>query len=339
MKKIKTVNSVGNVLCHDITQIIPDESKGVAFKKGHIIKNEDINILLSLGKDHVYVWKKEEGMLHENDAAVRLKTITAGKNLSFSEIKEGKIDFIADIDGLLKINKELLYKLNSIGEMVLVTLHNNYPVKKGEKVAGTRVIPLIIEDEKIKKAEKIINEKIVDILPFNAKKVSIISTGNEIYYGRIQDKFGPVIKSKVEEYDCEVIDHNIVPDSVKEIGKAIKNAISKGAQLILCTGGMSVDPDDLTPSAIRNTGAKIITYGAPILPGSMFLAAYKDEIPILGIPGCAMYSKRTIFDLMLPRVLAGDILTKEDIYHYGHGGLCINCEECRFPKCSFGKGV
>lgn len=340
MKKIPVYEAVGSVLCHDITQIIPGVIKDIAFKKGHIIKEEDIPLLLSIGKDNLFVWDKKEGFLHENDAAERLRLLTAGDGLIFSEVKEGKINFIADYDGLLVINTKLLYQLNSLGEIILVTLHNNYPVKKGQKVAGTRVIPLVIEEEKIKKAEYLIgDEKIVSILPFTPVKVGIVTTGNEVYHGRIKDAFGPVIKRKVEEYGCEVIGQAILADDQDNITKAIEEWIKQGAEMVICTGGMSIDPDDVTPAAIIKTGAEVITYGAPVLPGAMFLLAYKGDIPIIGLPGCVMYCRTTIFDLVLPRILTKEKLSFADIAAYGHGGLCNECDDCKYPDCAFGKGV
>jgi molybdenum cofactor synthesis domain-containing protein len=340
MKTIPVKDSVGSILCHDITQIIPGIVKDIAFKKGHVILEEDIPLLLSIGKENIYVWEKKEGYLHENDAAERLRILTAGVGLRFSEVKEGKVNFIADYPGLLKINTNLLYKLNSLGEIILVTLHNNYPVKKGQKVAGTRVIPLVIEEDKIKRAEDLMgDEKIVSILPFTPIKVGIITTGSEVYHGRIKDAFGPVIRRKVEEYGCEVLGQIIVNDDENKIKEEIEVWIEQGAEMVICTGGMSVDPDDVTPTAILKTGAQLITYGAPVLPGAMFLLAYKGEIPILGLPGCVMYSRTTIFDLVLPRILANEKLSFADIAAYGHGGLCNECEECKYPDCAFGKGV
>ena len=340
MKKIPVKEAVGSVLCHDITQIIPGVVKDRAFKKGHVIREEDVPVLLSLGKENIYVWEYKEGYVHENDAAERLRKLTAGVGLTFSEVKEGKVNFIAEYDGLLVINTELLYKLNSLGEIILVTLHNNYPVKKGQKVAGTRVIPLVIEENKIKKAEELVGEeKIVSVIPFTSMKVGIVTTGSEVYHGRIKDAFGPVIRKKVEEYGCEVIGQTILPDDENKITEAIEGWIRQGAEMVICTGGMSVDPDDVTPTAIQKTGADLVTYGAPVLPGAMFLLAYKGDIPILGLPGCVMYSKRTIFDLVLPRILAKQKLSFADIAAYGHGGLCMECEQCRYPDCSFGKGL
>ena len=285
MKQIKTVDAVGQVLCQDITQILPGEFKGRRFKKGHVVREEDIPVLLSLGKDNLYIWEKQEGMLHENDAALYLKDISAGENLDFSEIKEGKIDFISKIDGLLKIDVESLFKLNSIDDIMMATLHNNFEVKKGTKVAGTRVIPLVIEEEKLEKAKEVLNgKKIVNVLPFKPKKVGIVTTGNEVYYKRIVDKFGPVIMDKVGKYNCEIMGQIICPDDKEVIKEAIMSFINDGAELIWCTGGMSVDPDDVTPTAIKECGGELVTYGSPILPGAMFLLAYYGEVPIMGIP-------------------------------------------------------
>jgi molybdenum cofactor synthesis domain-containing protein len=277
-------------------------------------------------------------MIHENDAALFLKDLTGGDNLEFSEIKEGKIDFISKVDGILKIDVDDLLKLNLIDDIMLSTLHNNFVVKKGLKVAGTRVIPLLIDESKLKEAKAVAgNKKIINILEFKTKKVGIVTTGNEIFYKRIEDKFGPVIKDKLEKFGCEVIGQAICEDNKESIKKAIKDFINQGAQLICCTGGMSVDPDDVTPSAIKETGADIVTYGSPILPGAMFLLAYYGDVPIMGIPGCAMYNEITVFDIILPRILIDEKLTKLDIAKYGHGGLCMNCEVCTYPACNFGK--
>ncbi|OBR97149.1 putative competence-damage inducible protein [Clostridium ragsdalei P11] len=339
MKKIKTKEAVGHVLCHDITQIIKGVKKGVAFKKGHIVTEEDIPVLLSIGKENLYIWEKREGMLHENEAAKILYNICKNDYMCPSEIKEGKIELIAEKDGVLKVDIERLCKVNSLGEMMIATRHNNFPVKKGDKLAGTRIIPLVIEQEKMDKAVEVAGDKpLIKIMPFKHKKVGIVTTGSEVFYGRIKDTFGPVIREKLAEYDTEVLGQKILNDNPNEITQAIKDFINEGAELIICTGGMSVDPDDTTPSAIKNTGAKIVSYGAPVLPGAMFLLSYyKNTIPILGLPGCVMYAKRTIFDLVLPRVMADDKITLEDLASLGHGGLCLSCDVCSFPNCGFGK--
>ena len=296
MKKIKTTEAVGHVICHDITQIIKGEKKGVAFKKGHIVSDEDISVLLSIGKDNLYVWEKKEGMLHENEAAEILCKVCKNDYMVASDVKEGKIELFATEDGLLKIDIEKLREINSFGEMMIATRHSNFPVRKGDKLAGTRVIPLVIEQRKMDEAVKLSCDKpMMEILPFTNKKVGIVTTGNEVFYGRIKDTFGPVILEKLEDYNVEVLGQKIQNDDPKLITQAIKDFINEGAELIICTGGMSVDPDDTTPTAIKNTGAKIVSYGAPVLPGAMFLLAYyNDTLPVLGLPGCVMYAKRTI---------------------------------------------
>ncbi|NFS27499.1 molybdopterin-binding protein [Clostridium botulinum] len=339
MKLIDTKNSVGHVLCHDITQIIKDVKKGTAFRKGHIVTEEDIPVLLSLGKDHLYVWEKKEGFFHENEAAEVLLKICKNDNMTNSEVKEGKIELIASCEGLLKIDIDKLKKINMLDEIIIATRHNNTIVKKGDKLAGMRVIPLIIDGKKLESAKKIGESvPIIELKNFVKKKVGIVTTGNEVYYGRIKDTFSPVIKEKLSKFDVEIIGQTIVNDDTDNITNAIRTYIDKGANMVICTGGMSVDPDDLTPSAIKSTGAKIISYGAPVLPGAMFLLSYyNDNIPILGLPGCVMYAKQTIFDLVLPRIMADEKISKDDLASLGHGGLCLSCEKCTYPNCGFGK--
>ena len=344
MKLVDTKDAVGTVLCHDITQIIKGVTKDARFRKGHVVKEEDIPVLLSLGKDHLYVWEAGDDMLHENDAAQILRDICKNEYMEESDVKEGKIEIIAGIDGLLKIDVDKLRAVNSLGEMMIATRHENFPVKKGDKLAGTRIIPLIIEEEKMKKAKELCgDEPILSIKPFVHKKVGIVTTGNEVFYGRIKDTFGPVVMDKVKEFDAEILGQTIVNDDPKNITSAILDFINDGADMILCTGGMSVDPDDKTPKAIKDTGAEIISYGAPVLPGAMLLLSYYKEnnknIPIIGLPGCVMYAKRTIFDLILPRVMSDEVITRDDLSKLGLGGLCLNCETCHYPNCGFGKGV
>lgn len=344
MKLIKTEDAVGHVLCHDITQIIKGVTKDAVFRKGHIVTEEDIPVLLSVGKENLYVWEKEEGMLHENDAAEILRQICQGEHMHPSDVKEGKIELIADIDGVLKIEREKLRKVNSLGEMMIASRHGDFPVKKGDKLAGTRVIPLVISEEKMQQAKDVTAGGVIfNILPYKKKKAGIVTTGSEVYYHRIKDTFTPVIEEKLAEYDIEIGGHEICNDDPQMIENAIRSLLADGCNMIVCTGGMSVDPDDRTPYAIRQVTGEIVSYGAPVLPGAMFLLAYyreegKEVIPVLGLPGCVMYSKRTIFDLVLPRLTVGEILTAEDLNTLGEGGLCLNCPECTFPNCGFGKG-
>ena len=338
MKEIRTEDAVGHVLCHDITQIIKDEKKGVLFKKGHIVREEDIPALLSVGKKHLYVWEKQEGILHENEAAEILYRISADIHMHGSDIKEGKIELIADCDGVLKIRRDALLAVNSLGEMMIASRHGDFPVKKGDKLAGMRIIPLVIEKEKMQQIQEKIQKPILKIMPYQIKTAGIITTGSEVYKGRIKDTFTPVIVEKLKEYGVEVTYHSLSLDDHEMTTSKINEALKQGVDLVLCTGGMSVDPDDKTPLAIKNTGAKIISYGAPVLPGAMFLLSYKGDVPIVGLPGCVMYSRRTIFDVVLPRLLAKDLITSDELALLGEGGLCLNCPVCTFPNCGLSKG-
>lgn len=339
MKKIKTVDAVGHVLCHDMTRIVPGETKDAAFRKGHVVTEQDIPLLLSMGKEHLFVWEKDESMLHEDEAAEILYNMCSGPYMTRGEVKEGKVELFADTDGLFEIDVERLNRVNALGEMMIAARSSSCPVKKGDKLAGTRVIPLVIEKEKMERAQNTAgDEPLLRIRPFMHKKVGIVVTGSEVFSGRIKDQFGPAIERKMADYDTEIMGREIVGDDPEAIAGHIRSFLEKGADLILCTGGMSVDPDDTTPSAIRSTGAKIVTYGAPVLPGAMFLLAYTDkDIPIMGLPGCVMYSRRTIFDLMLPKVMAGEKIALDDITTLGAGGLCLDCEVCIYPNCGFGK--
>lgn len=339
MKLMKTEDAVGQVLCHDITQIIKGVTKDAVFRKGHIITEEDIPVLLSVGKDHIYIWENDDTMLHENDAAQILYDMCRNEHMHPSDVKEGKIEVIADCDGLLKIEKEKLRKVNSMGEMMIASRHGNTPVKAGDKLAGTRIIPLVIKKEKMEQAKAVCADgPILELKPFHRKKVGIITTGNELYHGRIKDTFTPVILEKLAEYHVEVIYHEVFDDDHEKITAGCLRAIEAGAELVVCTGGMSVDPDDKTPLAIKNTGAELVSYGAPVLPGAMFLLSYyKENIPIVGLPGCVMYAKRTIFDLVLPRIMADDRISAKELAMLGEGGLCLSCPVCTFPNCGFGK--
>lgn len=338
MKQIKTVDAVGYVLQHDITQILPGEFKGRAFKKGHIIQEEDIPKLLSLGKDHIYVLELGDVGVHENDAAIILGNLGKGLNVTAgNEIKEGKVNLHSEVDGILKVDSEKLLELNMLGEISYATLPNNYPVKKGELIGGARVIPLVVSKEKMDMAKEVIKKPILNVLPYKTYKVGVITTGNEVFYGRIEDKFGKVIYKKLGEYNCEILGQKLCPDDKELIKKAAREFLDQGAEMLIFTGGMSVDPDDLTPSSIIEMGGELVTYGSPVLPGSMFLLSYLGDIPMMGLPGCVMFGKRTVFDLVLSRVMTGERLTTRDIMMYGTGGLCQSCEVCHYPNCSFGR--
>lgn len=315
-------------------------TKDAIFRKGHVIREEDIPVLLRVGKEHIYIWENDETLLHENDAAKILYDLCANEHMRPSEIKEGKIELLAEIDGLLKIDREKLLRINALGEMMIACRHGDFPVHAGDKLAGMRVIPLVIEKEKMQRAaEAAGQEPVFQLKPFLKKTAAIVTTGNEVYHGRITDTFTPVVEDKLAEYGVQVTGHACSDDDLEKTAAAVREMLDKGADMVICTGGMSVDPDDRTPAAIRSVTGSVVTYGAPVLPGAMFLLAYAGEkkVPVLGLPGCVMYAKRTIFDLVLPRLLAGEVLEKSDFDRMGEGGLCLSCPVCTFPDCGFGK--
>lgn len=337
MKTVKTTEAVGLILCHDMTQIIKDEFKGPRFKKGHIVREEDIPVLHSMGKETLYVWEDDPNLIHENDAVEVLYRYCSGKNIVSSEIKEGKVECQAACDGLLKIDTKRLSAINELDDIIIATRHGNTVVKKGDKLAGIRVVPLAIQQVRLEAVKALLeNGSIIEIMPLQKKKIAIINTGNEIYHGMIKDTFGPVVIQKFNDYGCEIIKQVMLPDDTEMIAAEIGELLAQGAEIVVCTGGMSVDPDDTTPAAIRVASDEVIAYGAPVLPGAMFMLAYKKNRAIMGLPGCVMYAGRTIFDLVLPRVLVGERLSKRDLVTLGEGGFCMNCEVCSFPNCGFG---
>ena len=338
MKEVAVNQAVGTVLAHDLTQIIPGQYKGPKFKKGHIITEDDIPILLSMGKKHLFVLEKNDTDVHENEAAYRIASKAAGEGIDLTEPSEGKIELKAAVDGLLKIDKEKLFQLVSQDEIMFATIHENIVVRKGEKLAGTRIIPLFVSEDILCKAEAILaGEPIIKIIPLKEMRVGVVTTGSEVYNGIIEDAFGPVLIKKFGHLGSKVEKQLFADDDEKMIADCINQLIKEGMDIIGITGGMSVDPDDRTPAGIRRAGGEVISYGSPVLPGAMFMLSYINDIPVVGLPGCVMYSRTSIFDLIVPRLLAGERITKQDINKLAHGGLCLNCKVCTFPVCGFGK--
>jgi hypothetical protein len=342
MKKVRVEEAIGQVLCHDLTRIVKDEMKGVQFRKGHIVQQEDIPMLLSMGKEHLYVWEKDAGMLHENEAAERLAAICFDKtkvNMKQSGVSEGKIELSAEDRGLFRVDVARLNAVNAIDDIIIATRHTLTPVEKGDKLAGMRVIPLVIPEERLAQAESAAGKSpLLELLPYTARTACVVTTGSEVLNGLIKDTFTPVVVGKLAAYGIEVKKQFMPGDDMENIAAAIREARAEKPDIILCTGGMSVDPDDNSPGAIKQSGARIVTYGAPVLPGAMFLLGYYDDgCVVMGLPGCVMYARATIFDIVLPRVAAGVRMCKQDFTTLGNGGLCLSCPECRYPVCPFGK--
>ena len=337
MKKIPVEQSVGQKISHDITRIIPGKVKEVAFPRGHVVREEDVTGLKKVGKNFLYVWEEDDQMIHEDDAAKMLYDLMADENVEPSKVAEGRINLMAARDGVFLADKPKVSALNLMDEISIAARHTLSPVKKGDMLAGARIIPLAISKERMAMAVAAAGSSpLFSLRPYNYKKVGIVTTGTEVFSGLVEDGFTPVLRRKIKEFNAEAPWQVIVPDAPETVTEAINDMIEKGADIVMVTGGMSVDPDDRTPLAIRKTGADVVTYGAPVFPGAMFMLAYKGETAIMGLPGCVMHSPRTILDVVLPRVMADIKVTKDDITELGFGGLCLNCEACVFPNCSFG---
>ena len=342
LKKIRVQDAVGETLSHDITEIRPGEFKGAAFRKGHTVCDEDICHLQKLGKNHLYLINLDKDEIHENQAAAILANGLAGTGITWKDDpKEGKISLRAESDGLLVVNKANLASFNMVDEVMCATLHSYTLVKKGQQVAATRAIPLVMKRTPVERAAAIAQQNggTVSVQQLKNSKVGIIITGNEVFNGLIKDKFAPILHKKIEDLGSSVSGIEFAPDDVALIQQAIEKHKDNGCDLILLSGGMSVDPDDVTRKGISQAGATEMNYGAAALPGAMFMVAYIDKTPLIGVPACGLHHKVTVLDLILPRVLIGEYIGKKELAFIGHGGLCMDCPECVHPHCPFGKGM
>lgn len=339
IRQVRVEDAVGMVLGHDMTKIVPGEYKGPAFKKGHLIRPEDIPYLKDIGKEHIYLIDLQPGQVHENDAIRRMAEAVAGDNVTLSEPSEGRINIRAEMDGLLKVNEAAVQAVNLVEHAVLSTRHSNTLVKAGEILAGVKVVPLVVEATTVQNVEQIGRNcpGMISVQPLRNLRVGVVITGNEVFYGRIQDRYAPVFAEKVRKYGATLVGTVFCPDDTGKIRQAILDYAAQKADVIIAAGGMSVDPDDVTPDAILASGASLVSYGTPVLPGAMFMLAYLGDIAVMGMPACGMYDKITVFDLIFPRILAGEKVTKQDIAAMGYGGLCLRCGECTYPVCPLGK--
>jgi Probable molybdopterin binding domain len=342
LKKMRLQDAVGTKLAHDITEIRPGEFKGPAFRKGHTVCNEDLCHLQKLGKNHLYLIDLAEAEIHENQVAAILAGALAGEGVVWKdEPREGKIKLLAERDGLLTVDTASLAAFNMIDEVMCATLHNHTLVKKGELLAATRAIPLVVNRAPVERAALIArqNGAVLSVKPIRKANVGLVITGNEVYHGLVEDRFVPILSEKVRALGSEVSGTAFAPDDPGLIRNVIRTHLDNGCDLLILSGGMSVDPDDVTRRGIHLAGATDMHYGAAVLPGAMFLMAYLGDIPVVGIPACGLHHRTTVLDLVLPRILAGEKIGKAELAFLGHGGLCRNCAECSYPHCPFGKGM
>ncbi|OHW61320.1 putative competence-damage inducible protein [Andreesenia angusta] len=338
-KKMNVEDSVGSVLAYDLTKIVPGEFKGAAFRKGHIIRPEDVEAMKKMGKYHIYAIELGEDEMHENEASQFIAERVTGDGISFTEPNEGKVSLVSKHRGVLKINVEALEEVNDIDMVIFSTMHNNSLVEEGTTVAGTRIIPLTIKSEYLEKLRDLEEKygKIIEVVPLEKLNCGIVVTGTEVFEGLITDKFGPVLEQKIRELGGNYLETRFSRDDVESIKTELDYFLKNGADLVLVSGGMSVDADDVTPIAIRETVDEVVSYGSPVLPGAMFMMGYRGDATVLGIPACGMFHRITVLDLVLPRVFIGEKMSRRDISKLGHGGLCLGCKVCTYPVCPFGK--
>jgi hypothetical protein len=340
MKKINIEDAVGRVLGHDVTQIIPGEYKGPRFKRGHLIREKDIPEFLKIGKEHIFVMELKPGVIHEDDAALQLGKAFAGRNIKITGPSEGKVTFHSEVNGVLKINLPLLHRINLSKNIILSTIHRYSHCLPGMAVGATRIISLTAPEKQIKKAVVWCEKEgpVIEVLPFQKLNIGVVVTGNEIFKGRIKDRFDDRVGKKIIHFGSQIVKKEVVPDDVHQISQALLRLGDDSVDLFLVTGGLSVDPDDVTRAGIKKAGTRIIFYGTPVLPGAMFLYGILGNKPVLGLPACVFYHNATLFDIVFPRILAGEVLTRREISLLGHGGYCQACNPCHFPICPFGKG-
>ena len=337
MKKIRVEDAVGMTLCHDITAMY-DGFKGALFKRGHVIEAADIPRMLDIGKQTVFIWEPEAGEVHEEDAAARMAAAMPVAGAHYEGPSEGKMVLKAERAGMLRVNTALLRDLNAIGDITISTLPDHYPIAPGARIASMRIVPLVTQEAQIARLEALCKDnKVLDLLPYQPRKAGIIITGSEVYHGRIQDKFEAVARGKLSKYPCEIVGVAICDDDLDMLTGQARRLLDAGADLLIFSGGMSVDPDDLTPSAIRALGADVVSHGVPSQPGNMTLVAYLGDTAVLGVPGASIVMPTTIFDVVLPQIFAGVKFTKEELIGLGDGGLCQLCKSCHFPNCTFGR--
>ena len=337
MKKVRVEDAVGMTLCHDLTAMYPG-FKGALFKRGHVIEEKDIPVLLDIGKKTVYAGVPDDGMIHEEDCALRLADLARFEGAHYEGPSEGKMVLVADRQGMFRVNTDLLNTVNSIGDITISTLPDHFRAEAGARLASMRIVPLYTDEKQISEAEELCKDTwLLNLLPYKPRKAGIVITGSEIYKGRIKDRFEPVVRNKLSYFPGEISGIRICDDDMDMILSAASQLLDMGAQFLIFTGGMSVDPDDLTPGAIKRLGAEIVSYGLPAQPGNMTLLAYLKDIPVLGVPGAAISMPTTMFDVLLPQIYTGLKFTKKDMIRLGEGGLCQMCKDCHYPNCTFGR--
>lgn len=343
MRRVDVNEAIGLPLGHDITEIVVDAAAGrrlkqVAFRRGHIIAAEDVPRLLDLGKSAVYISHPDDVEMHEDEAALAVAPRAAGANIEHDpQPREGKINFRAACDGVFRVDPERLYRINRLEIPTLPTLPTNFPVKAGQQVAGFRIVPLTCPPGVIDEVLAELDTPLLSVTPYILKTAAVLVTGSEVHAGRIEDGFQPRLRATLEPFGVEVTRAEILPDD-RELIRASVATAARQCDIVLVTGGTSVDPDDVTVAAMEAAGAVFPVRGMPMQPGNNFTIGRLDGTPVCAVPAATLFYRATSLDVLLPRLLAGIPITAEEIHRLGHGGLALpTCDE-HFPDCTFGIG-
>lgn len=339
MREVPVHEAVGLVLGHDITEIsVERRVKQRAFRRGHRLAHDDIARLLDLGKSTVFIHDPDDTDVHEDDAAMLVAPAAAGDGVRHDpEPCEGKVTFTAERSGVLRVDAERLLAINSLAIPALPTLPTNYPVRQDQTVAAFRIIPLTCERAVIDAVLAQLTEPLLRVDPYIVRSAGVLVTGTEVFEGRITDGFIPRLERTLAGYDVPVTARAVAPDDRALIRAEIER-LTAACDLVLVTGGTSVDPDDITVQAMADAGVSIAVKGMPVQPGNNFTVGYRDGTPVCAVPAASLHYRATALDLLLPRILAGERLTVAQIAAFGLGGLAQPTTDDHFPDTTFGAG-
>jgi hypothetical protein len=336
-REVAVQDAVGLPLDYDLTGIAPGIGKGAILRRGHVLRQEDLAVLARIGKDTVRILELEPGEVHEDAAALALARMLAGRGIEVELAGEAWADLRARHDGLLRVDRDQLLQINSLGELLVATRHDRSPVRAGDTVARAKVLGLVVEESRLAAAASVTAARpTLTVVAYRPMRAGVVVTGSEVHRGLVKDAFSPLLQRRLADYGSQVVCSRVVPGDIDGLAEAIRDFLGRDIHLLLVTGGMS--PDDCTAEAIRRSGVEVLVHGVPVSPGAMTLLGYAGPILVMGVPACAIARPRGLFDLLLPRVLTGEVLSASALAAYGHGGLCWGCEVCAYPACAFGKG-
>jgi len=336
--KVSTISiedAVGLPLAHDLTQVDAErQTKGARFRRGHLLAPEDLPVLRKMGRLNLSVLDLEEGEVHEDEAARSLADALCGEGLEIEGPEEGRCRLVSTRKGVARFDPEMVKRVNLDREWSFGTCPANAIVKPGSTVAAFRILPLALKRASLERAVR--ESSPFSVRPFLPLGVGLVTTGSEIKAGLVKDAVCGKLLRKLEELGGSFAGQRFCGDGAEEIRESVRELLHAGADIVICTGGMSVDADDRTPEAIRSVADEVLFRGVPAMPGSNLMLARAGESWVVGAPACAAHDERTALDRLLIALFAG--LGEEiDVKNWGIGGLCSRCRVCSFPDCDFAR--